>query len=65
MVVIKAKINQFNYFLRFDDQEEGWAEGLIQNATKMNQDEAEAVVKHLESVWPLSIIAADPHKPTQ
>jgi hypothetical protein len=52
MVVIKAKINQFNYFLRFDDQEEGWAEGLIQNATKMNPDEAHAVIKGLKAFGP-------------
>jgi len=55
MVVIKAKIKQFNYFLRFDEQGERFAEGLIQNATKMNLDEAHAVIKGLESDWPLSI----------
>jgi hypothetical protein len=53
--VIAMKIDKFNYFLRFDEAGEGWAEGLIQNATIMTADESNAAIANLESFWPISL----------
>ena len=55
MVVIKAKVNEFNYFLRFKDGE-GYPEGLINNATQfITASVAQSLIDSLESVWPLSV----------
>jgi len=62
MVVIKAQINQFNYFLRFDERGEGLAEGLRDNATQLSRGDAETLINTLESVWPLSIEDLDQQK---
>jgi len=55
MVVIVAQIRNFRYFLRFDENGEGLAEGLINNATFMTEDRANEILASLESIWPLSI----------
>jgi hypothetical protein len=55
MVVIVAQIRNFRYFLRFDQNGEGFAEGLINNASFMTEDRANEILASLESEWSLSI----------
>lgn len=54
---ISIAIGNFTYFLRFDAAGDGFAEGLIQNATIMTIEEADNAVKSLQSHWELSITA--------
>jgi hypothetical protein len=52
MTVIVAQVNQFKYFLRFDELGEGHAEGLINNATKLSKEMAESLINSLDCIWP-------------
>lgn len=57
MFVIKVNIRRFNYFLRFDYKyEEAFAEGLINNATKLSKEKADELISCFKSIWPLKII---------
>lgn len=57
MFIIKVSVRQFNYYLRFDkNQDEAFAEGLKNNATTFSKEEAELLVEVLKSEWPLKII---------
>lgn len=55
MYVIKAQVNQFSYYLRFDKSGEGLAEGLRDNADRFSKKAAEEIIAGLDSIWPLSV----------
>jgi hypothetical protein len=54
--IIHMRIGRGNYWLSFDRKfEEGIAEGLRDNATRMTEVKAEEILTTFESEWPLKI----------
>lgn len=55
--VIVANVNQFRYFLRFDEnREEAFAEGLINNATKLSKTEVDLLIGSFKFEWSVKVI---------
>lgn len=54
MYIIKAQVNQFNYYLRFDKYGKEFIEGLKDNADQFTKKQVEQRIANLKSIWPLT-----------